>query len=176
VQLRTLPTAELSDGELDRLRALLDAAFAGFGDDDWAHALGGTHVLATVDGDLVGHGSVVVRQLTAGDLVLRTGYVEAVAAAATWRRRGVGSSVMSEVERVIAEGFELGALASSRQGIAFYGARRWERWPGRTAAHTPEGVVDCPGEAVFVLRTPTTPAPLDTAVRLVCDWRRGDLW
>jgi aminoglycoside 2'-N-acetyltransferase I len=176
-RLRTAPTADLSPAELTGLRALLDDAFAGrFGDDDWSHALGGVHVLAAVDGELVGHGSVVLRQLVAGERTLRTGYVEAVATAAPWRRRGVGSAVMAEVERLVAEGFELGALSSSRQAVRFYAARGWQRWTGAVAARTPQGVVDSPGEAVFVLPTPHTPAGLDTSARLLCDWRPGDLW
>ena len=176
-RLRTAPTADLSPAELTGLRALLDGAFAGrFGDDDWSHALGGVHVLAAVDGELVGHGSVVLRQLVAGERTLRTGYVEAVATAAPWRRRGVGSAVMAEVERLVAEGFELGALSSSRQAVRFYAARGWQRWTGAVAARTPQGVVDSPGEAVFVLPTPHTPAGLDTSARLLCDWRPGDLW
>jgi aminoglycoside 2'-N-acetyltransferase I len=117
--LRTAPTADFSAAELDRLRAFLDTAFAGcFGDDNWSHALGGVHVLATADGEPVGHASVVVRRLIAGDRTLRTGYVEAVATAATWRRRGVASAVMTELERLVAGGFELGALAPREQGVA----------------------------------------------------------
>jgi aminoglycoside 2'-N-acetyltransferase I len=74
VRLRTLPTAGLSSAEFAELRSLLDSAFAGhFGDDDWAHALGGVHVLAAAGGVLVSHGSVVVRQLMAGERTLRTG-------------------------------------------------------------------------------------------------------
>jgi aminoglycoside 2'-N-acetyltransferase I len=177
VRLRTARTADLSPAELTGLRALLDAAFAGrFGDDDWSHALGGVHVLATVGADLVGHASVVVRRLHSDGRPLRTGYVEAVATAAARRRQGIGSAVMAEVERLVADGFELGALSSSRQALGLYTARGWLRWTGEVAAQSPDGVVDCPGEAVFVLPTPATPAPLDTAVRLVCDWRRGDLW
>ena len=176
-RLRTVPTADLSPAELDQLRDLLDSAFAGrFSDEDWGHALGGVHVLATLDGELTGHASVVVRHLIADGRTLRTGYVEAVATAAAVRRRGVGSAVMDEVERLIAGGFELGALASSWQAVEFYAARGWQPWSGPTAALTPEGVVDCPDEAVFVLPTPHTPAGLDTAGRLVCDWRRGDPW
>ena len=176
-RLRAAPTADLSPAELTGLRTLLEDAFAGrFGDDDWSHALGGVHVLATVDGELVGHGAVVVRQLVAGERTLRTGYVEAVATASPWRRRGVGSAVMAEVERLVAEGFELGALSSSRQAVGLYAARGWHRWTGAVAALTPAGVVDSPGEAVFVLPTPHTPAGLDTSARLLCDWRPGDLW
>ena len=176
-RLRTAPTADLSPAELSGLRALLDDAFAGhFGDDDWSHALGGVHVVAAVDGELVGHGSVVLRQLVAGERTLRTGYVEAVATAAPWRRRGVASAVMAEVERLVTGGFELGALSSSRQAVGLYAARGWQRWTGAVAARTPQGVVDSPGEAVFVLPTPHTPAGLDTSARLLCDWRPGDLW
>jgi aminoglycoside 2'-N-acetyltransferase I len=176
-RLRTVPTADLSPADLERLRALLDAAFAGrFSDENWGHALGGVHVLAAVDGELAGHASVVVRSLVANGRPLRTGYVEAVATAAAVRRRGVASAVMAEVERLIAGGFELGALASSRQAVGFYEARGWRSWTGRTAALTLDGVVETPDEGVFVLPTPHTPAGLDTAARLVCDWRPGELW
>ena len=177
VALRTVPTADLSPTELADLRDFLGAAYGGrFGDDDWSHALGGVHVLASVDGAPAGHASVVLRQLIAGDHTLRTGFVEAVATAAPWRRRGIGSAVLAEVERLVAGGFELGALASSRQAVGLYAARGWQRWTGPTAALTPDGVVESPDEAVFVLPTPQTPAGLDTTARLVCDWRRGDLW
>ena len=175
--LRTAPTADLAPAELGRLRTFLDTAYAGrFDDDDWSHALGGVHVLATVGGEPAGHAAVVVRQLIVGGETLRTGFVEAVATAAELRGRGVGSAVMTEVERLVRGGFELGALASSQQGLRLYTGRGWLRWRGPTAALTPDGVVDTPDEAVFVLPTPATPAPLDTTGRLVCDWRRGDLW
>ena len=61
VDLRIVVTADLSAAETDQLRAFLGEAFAGgFGEDDWSHALGGVHVLATVDGELAAHASVVV--------------------------------------------------------------------------------------------------------------------
>ncbi|MCZ2806079.1 GNAT family N-acetyltransferase [Modestobacter sp. VKM Ac-2983] len=177
VTVRSAPTADLSAAELHRLRGFLDTAFTGgFSDDDWSHALGGVHVLATVDGELAGHAAVVVRQLITAGRTLRTGYVEAVATAATLRRRGVGAAVMAEAERFVRGGFELGALAASEDGARLYGPRGWLPWSGDLAALTPEGVVATPGEPVFVLPTPATPAPLDLADRLVCDWRRGDLW
>ncbi|MEU2350385.1 GNAT family N-acetyltransferase [Modestobacter sp. NPDC049651] len=175
LRLRTAPTADLA-GELPALRAFLDAAFGDFADDDWSHALGGVHVLATVDGEPAGHAAVVVRQLIADGRTLRTGYVEAVATAAAHRRRGVGTAVMAEVERLVTGGFELGALAASAEGARLYTARGWTPWRGATAALTPDGVRETPDESVFVLPTPATPAPLHTAGRLVCDWRRGDLW
>ena len=174
---RALPTADLSPADRAALRAFLDTAYDGrFDDEDWAHALGGVHVLATVDGELAGHAAVVQRQLVAGPDTVRTGFIEAVATAAARRRQGVGTAVMTEVERLVTGGHELGALSASEEGAALYAARGWRRWGGPLAALTLDGVVPTPDEAVFVLPTPTTPAGLDTTARLVCDWRRGALW
>ena len=174
---RSLPTADLDVPERAALRRFLVAAYGGrFGEESWAHALGGVHVLATVNGELAGHAAVVQRQLVAGPDTLRTGFVEAVATAAALRRRGVGSAVMTEVERLVSGGYELGGLASSEQAVELYAGRGWLPWTGPTAALTPDGVVETPDEQVFVRPTPATPAPLDPAGRLVCDWRRGDSW
>jgi aminoglycoside 2'-N-acetyltransferase I len=174
---RSLPTADLGRTGRAALRRFLDAAYGGrFGEESWAHALGGVHVLATVDGELAGHAAVVQRQLVAGPHTLRTGFVEAVATAAALRRRGVGSAVMAEVERLVTGGHELGALSASEDGRGLYAARGWVPWTGPLAALTPDGVVPAPDEAVFVLPTPATPPGLDPAGRLVCDWRRGELW
>jgi aminoglycoside 2'-N-acetyltransferase I len=177
VDLRTAVTADLTAGETDRLRAFLDSAFGGeFGDDDWSHALGGVHVLATVDGDLAGHAAVVVRQMVLDGRTLRTGYVEAVATGAPWRRRGIAGRLMETVERLVTGGFELGALAASDDGAALYRRRGWVAWRGRLAGLTPQGTVPTPDEQVFVLDTPSTPVPIDPTGTLTCDWRRGDLW
>jgi aminoglycoside 2'-N-acetyltransferase I len=177
IQLRSAPTADLSPAELDGLRAFLDAAFAGsFDEDDWSHTLGGVHVLASVDGELAGHAAVVGRQLIAGDRPLRTGYVEAVATGADHRRRGVASALMATAERLVSGGFELGALAATEDGARLYRQRGWLPWRGVLAALTPAGIVPTPDEPVFVLPTPGTPPALDPGSRLVCDWRRGELW
>ena len=177
IDLRTVVTADLGAAEARRLRAFLAEAFGGqFGDDDWSHALGGVHVLATVDGVLAAHAAVVGRQLVAGDQTLRTGYVEAVATGAAWRRQGIGSTLMDAVERLVTGGFELGALAASEDGARLYQNRGWLHWVGQLSARTPDGVVPTPDEEVFVLPTPTTPPVLDPDGPLTCDWRRGDLW
>ena len=175
--IRTVVTADLTAAETARLRTFLDEAFSGeFGDDDWSHALGGVHVLATVDGELAAHASVVARQLVADGRPLRTGYVEAVATGRRWRRRGLGDQVMAAAERLVTGGFELGALAPSEDGAPLYLRRGWAPWRGPLAALTTEGTVPTPDEQVFVLTTPSTPGQLDLDRPLVCDWRRGDLW
>ena len=178
LRLRTAPTADLTPAELQELRALLDVTFAGdepFDDEDWGHALGGLHVLARRDGELVGHAALVGRHLVAGGRTLRTGYVEAVAVAAHARRRGVAGAVMTEIERLVRGGAELGALAASTDGAALYDARGWTRWRGPLRAATPDGVVDGGDSWVYVLPTDAS-GPLDVHAPLTCDWRRGSLF
>ena len=179
VTIRRLATEELEPPEIERIRALLRAAFAddgaGFGEDDWAHALGGVHVVLSVDGRIASHGSVVERELHVGDRVFRTGYVEAVATAERDRGRGLGSLVMTEIGTVIRERFELGALSTG--GHRFYERLGWLRWQGPTFIRTPDGPVRSADEdgGILVLPVPAS-GPLDRTLPISCDWRPGDAW
>src|SRR5918992_4706678 len=82
-RVRRVPTGDLTPAEVSELRALLWAAFPpgeeGFTEDDWEHALGGTHFLVEDDGAILAHASVVARELQVAGRAVRTGYVEAVA-------------------------------------------------------------------------------------------------
>lgn len=171
-------TAELTSIEVRRLRELLDAAFLGdeaFSEDDWQHALGGTHLVGRLDGDIVAHAAVVRRRLEAGTLPLLTGYVEAVAVAPELQRQGHGTALMQEVARVIGPAYELGALGTGVQ--PFYERIGWERWLGPTYVRTSAGLERTPDEdgGILVLRTARTPA-LDLSSSLSCEWRPGDAW
>jgi aminoglycoside 2'-N-acetyltransferase I len=175
--LRQLPTADLTASELSALYALFSAAWpdGGFTDDDFAHGMGGMHWLAEVDGSIVSHASVVARRLEAGDRVLRTGYLEAVATLPTAERRGYGSMVVRAAARYLLPRYELGALSTSVPG--FYLRMGWEAWLGPTSVRTPHGLqrTEHDDGGIFILRTPSTPA-LDLAGPLACDWRSGDVW
>jgi aminoglycoside 2'-N-acetyltransferase I len=175
VHVLVAPTADLDGATLSAARALLDSAFRTFDDEDWAHALGGTHALAWDGSDLVGHASLVARRLLYGGRWLRTGYVEAVAVRDDRRREGIASLTMDALEAIVRRRFELGALSSSRAGAPLYVARGWQRWLGPTSVSTPAGearTVDDDG-SIFVL--PVGP-PLDLGAPLACDWREGDVW
>ena len=82
---------------------------------------------------------------------------------------------MGECELVIKGAHELGALASSDEGIPFYAARGWQRWRGKSFAMTPAGVIRTADEddAIFVLPVAET---LDLSEDLTCDYRAGELW
>lgn len=167
-------TAQLADAELAAARALCDAAYDGFGDADWDHALGGMHALVHDDGALVAHGSLVMRRLLHGGRSLRCGYVEAVAVHPGRRRRGHGGRVMAALEE-LAPGYDLLALCSSQDGRELYEARGWRRWRGPTSVLTPDGIRATPQEdSIYVLGPPGLDLDLDAPIS--CDWRDGDVW
>jgi aminoglycoside 2'-N-acetyltransferase I len=108
-RLRSVTTAELTAVELAAVRRLVFEAFGGrFDEHDWDHTLGGVHVLAVEDDEIVAHGAVVPRTLQAGGRALRTGYVEGVATRNDRRGLGLATLVMAELGRVIQAGYELG--------------------------------------------------------------------
>jgi aminoglycoside 2'-N-acetyltransferase I len=170
-----LHTWQAPEATLTAARTLLDEAFDGdFSDEDWEHSLGGVHALVWDGDELIGHGAVVQRRLVHGGRALRAGYVEGVAVRADRRRQGVGGAVMAALEDVVRGAYPLGALSASEDALAFYAARGWQRWRGRTFALTPAGVerTEEEDDGIFVLPV----VPLDLAGDLTCDWRDGDVW
>jgi len=180
-RLRRLATSELTPAEAASIRGLLDVAFdhedpdERFSEDDWQHALGGTHVVLDDDGGIVAHASVVPRELRVHGRSIRTGYVEAVAAVPARHGQGLGTIVMEQIGALIRDGYELGALGTG--AFHFYERLGWFRWRGPTSVRTDDGDRPTPDDDgfVMVLRTPSTP-PLDDASPISCDWRPGDVW
>ena len=177
--IRAVPTAALRPHEVEALRRLFEAAWGdedeAFTDQDWESATGGIHFVLEEDGAIRSHASVVERELHAGEHRLRTGYVEAVATWPAHHRRGFATEVMREVGAHIDQGFELGALDTSRQD--FYARLGWVVWEGPTFVRTEGGAVRTPEEdgAVMVRRTLRTPS-LDPSAPISCEWRPGDVW
>jgi len=146
-----------------------------FTEEDWQHAIGGTHFLLEIDGEIVTHASVVEREIHVGGRPLRTGYVEAVATAPEREGEGFGSMVMTDVTGFIRGSFELGMLGTGRHH--FYERLGWVVWAGPAFVRTTDGLRRTPDEEgdLLVLRTPTTPA-IDDHAPISCDWRPGDVW
>ena len=177
---RRASTAELTTEEVRAIRSIMTAAFGDdederFTDDDWDHAIGGTHVVLELDGVIVAHASVVERALHVGEHDLRTGYVEAVGVAPGRQGRGLGSMVMHDVGEYIRERFELGALGTGRH--SFYERLGWQRWRGPSFVRTAEADRPTPDDDGYILVfwTLATP-PLDLTASIGCDWRPGDVW
>lgn len=174
--MRIVRTDALTQDDLSALKPMLEESYGEPFVEDWDHALGGTHFLIEENGAPVSHAAVVERFLETGGRSLRTGYVEAVATRPDRRRDGLGSRVIEAASEHIRGDFELGALGTGE--FDFYARFGWEVWRGPTSVRTSTGQVRTPEEDgyVMILRTLTTPADLDVAMPISCDWRRGDVW
>ncbi|GAA2337613.1 GNAT family N-acetyltransferase [Dactylosporangium salmoneum] len=173
--MRTVHTADLTAGERAQARAVVDAAFGDrFAATDWAHALGGLHVLAETGSRIVAHASVVQRALLVDGVAMRAGYVEAVAVHPDHQRLGYATALMDEVERIIRAAYDIGALSASSAAAGLYARRGWLPWPGKTAALTPDGLRKTPGDDGSTYVLPVVTTRLEGV--LACDFRPGDLW
>lgn len=176
IRFKFLHTAALHDDEKGAMRELLDSCFDGeFADTDWDHALGGMHVLALDEEQLVGHGCVVQRSMLMGDQPLRCGYIEAIAVDELRRGEGIGNNITAWVTEFVRQAYDFGALGATDLGRPIYTKNSWQEWRGELAVMSPDGLVaqgDDRG-SVMVLECAK---PLDLDARLACDWRIGDVW
>ncbi|MFH8407257.1 GNAT family N-acetyltransferase [Streptomyces sp. NPDC018019] len=169
-------TAELDARTRAAARALLHDVFEGdMTEEDWDHALGGVHALVWEGGELIGHASVVQRQMLHDGRSLRCGYVEGVGVRADRRGRGHGAAMMSALERVVRDAYDFGALSASDGAATLYAARGWRPWQGASYVLSPSGLKRTEEEDDGIHVLPGA-VPLDLAGDLACDWRSGDVW
>jgi aminoglycoside 2'-N-acetyltransferase I len=160
--------------QLGDLRAFLDEAFDGdFSDEDFEHSFGGTHFAILADGQLIAHGSVVLRQISFDGQVYPTGYVEAMAVGHEWRGRGVGSKLLAELTDFCRSNFAVAMLSTGSH--AFYEKHGWRRFHGESYLATESGVVrtEDDDDELMVL---TSLQNILAADRVTCDFRSGDVW
>lgn len=177
VAVRRVRTPDLSAPELAQLLDLFGTCWpdGDFTADDVAHAMGGFHWLAEAAGRIVGHASVVPRELHVDGVPLTAGYVEAVATHPSWQRRGVASRLMVQANAHIAATYQVGALSTDVPAV--YARCGWERWRGPTWVRTAGGLVRTVDEddGIMLLRTPAT-GTLALDGTLSVEWRTGDAW
>jgi aminoglycoside 2'-N-acetyltransferase I len=176
--LRVVPSAELIPAEWSALTELCVAAFNEPWDGYWESIGPGVHILAEEpERGIVAHAAIVERLLYPGDTVLRSGYVEAVAVRPDLQGRGLGTEVMEAIDRMVDEGYELGALGTGAQ--PFYGRLGWVVWRGPTWIRNRDGSLErSPDEdgGIMVRTTPQTPPGLDLSLPIAVDWRPGEVW
>jgi aminoglycoside 2'-N-acetyltransferase I len=178
---RSLPTHEVPPARLADIRALLDAAFRGdpdgdFDDDDWAHTIGGLHVIVLEDGLVVAHAALVSRTIEVARRPFRTGYVEGVATLPHRKGEGLGTLAMEPITGQIRLAEELGALGTG--AYRFYERLGWERWRGPSYVRRHDGSMERTAEdddGLMVLRTGPS-AAIDLTSPITCDDRPGDCW
>ncbi|MDQ3766493.1 MAG: GNAT family N-acetyltransferase [Actinomycetota bacterium] len=174
--IHVLTTAEASGSLLLAIRRLLARAFEGeFSEEDWAHTIGGWHVVVTDGGATLSHAAVVPRVLEVADRPLNAGYVEGVGTAPERRREGLGSLVMAKVSELIPNEFDMGALSTGRH--EFYDRLGWERWRGPTFVRRGSETVRTEEEddGVMVLRFGPS-RDVNLTAPISCEGRRGDDW
>ncbi|MEW6718024.1 MAG: GNAT family N-acetyltransferase [Chloroflexota bacterium] len=134
---------------------------------------GATHVIGYFGNTMVSHAMWVTRWLQAGNSpLLRTAYVEMVATAPEFQRRGFATAIMQELAKSITD-FDLGALCPAKSGL--YARLGWVYWRGPLYIRSTRGLVPTPEERVMILRLPKTPQ-LDLDEGLSAEWREGELW
>lgn len=161
---------------LDAIHQLcVDAFGPDFSDDDWVHTTGGTHVVLWSTGVVVAHAAVVERPMQVGGRTVRVGYVEGVATVPDRQGEGLGSAVMDEANRIIAEQFEIGVLSTSSTG--FYRRLGWQRWRGDTYVQSGAERIRTVGEDEGIMALLVADAAsIDLADDLTCRERSGDNW
>jgi aminoglycoside 2'-N-acetyltransferase I len=176
--IRVVRSAALSAAEWTELTDLCEAAFEEPWDDYWESIGPGVHVLLEdSEGGIVAHAAIVDRLLYPGDGVLRAGYVEAVAVLPARQRQGHGTQVMEVIDRMVDEGYELGALGTGSHD--FYARLGWVVWQGPTWIRERNGeLVRSPDEdgGIMVRGTLATPSDLDLTAPIAVDWRPGEVW
>ncbi|MEA2447570.1 MAG: aminoglycoside 2-N-acetyltransferase, partial [Actinomycetota bacterium] len=159
----------------DIQRVVVDAFDGRFSDDDWDHALGGTHVVVTEGDEILSHASVVTRMLDVAGEAFRAGYIEGVGTAPARQGQGLGSVAMKEITTLVRRDFEMGALSTDAQG--FYEKLGWERWQGPTFVRGESGLIRTEDEddGIMVLRFGRSEY-LDLTAAISCEERSGDDW
>ena len=175
-ELRCFTTGAASGDDLHQIRELIDHAFAGdFTAEDWAHTLGGWHVVIARDRTIVAHAAAVPRILQVDHRHFLAGYVEGVATSPAEQRGGLSSEVMRRLSEFLHDHFEIGALATGSH--AFFERLGWERWSGPTLVRRSGEPIrtEEDDDGLMVLRFgPSENVALDASI--CCDDRPGDAW
>lgn len=173
---RVFTTRSAPAGLLKNIRRLLDEAFeGGFSEHDWEHTLGGWHVVVREGGALLAHAAVVPRVIAVAGKPFRGGYVEGVATTPQRHGEGLGSIVMSRVDQILRNRFEIGALSTGLH--SFYERLGWERWRGPSFVRRGEELArtEEDDDGIMVLRFGPS-LGLDLTEPISCPARNGDDW
>ncbi len=173
IEITVSPTRDLDEQTRTEVIDLCKAAFNDEGFNVLFQLVEGStdpmHVLARLDGRVVGHGVWSTRRmwLEVGT-ELKTAYLDAVATLPSLQGRGIGSAVVRRITEEIRD-YDIGCLSTER--ISFYQHIGWELWNGQRAVKTATGDIEpMTDDILMIWRTLHTP-PLDMNSRLTIEWR-----
>ena len=173
-----LTSARTEDLDADTRGSIIQVCIAAHQEQDFNHLFsyipsGGLHFLAYWEQTLVSHAVVTTRWLQpAGQLVLRTAYVDAVATLPAYQSQGIGSALMRQLASGISD-YEIACLETER--TSFYARLGWQAWRGTVAGRKGFELIPTPDQmGIMVLTTPKTP-PLDLDGSLTIEYD-GRFW
>ncbi|MDT2815469.1 GNAT family N-acetyltransferase [Vagococcus carniphilus] len=167
-------TFELSEDDKKQLWLFLSDTFeSNFSKEDLSHCLGGYHLLAYHEEELIGHVSVVRRSMIVGDKPMYVGYVEAMAVRKSHQCQGVGTKLMLKVSEIIEKSFDMGALCPSDEGMKLYQKLGWIPWKGALEEFHLDGVKQSTEPIILFLNKQKE---IDNKLSLIADFRAGDIW
>lgn len=175
-----MTSAKTEDWDATTRASIIQVCIAAHQEEDFKNLFayvpsGGWHFLAYRDQQLVSHALVTTRWLQpAGQPVLKTAYVDAVATSPTYQGRGYGSTLMRQLASEIEHEYIIACLETERP--AFYAQLGWELWRGPLAGRSEQGLIPTPEQrGIMVLRLPQTPI-LDLDQGLTIECQPGRIW
>ena len=169
---RIAHTADLDSAELAAIRGLLCEGIDDMTEPDYEHCLGGLHATVDVDGELVGHASVIQRRLLhegrCAARRLRRGCGRARRTPAPGHRRGDDGRDSS----ASSPGLTTSARWARPTTLSpFYLGRGWRLWSGTASVVTPAGLQRSADDEGWIYVLPGG-APLPVTGDLACGLAR----
>lgn len=176
IEYKNSHSSQLSNEEKETLYRMLYQGFDhDFTRDDFQHALGGMHVLAYDHQQIIGHVSIVQRNMAIGDKPITVGYVEAMAVLENYRRQGIGKQLMLATNKIIDDCYQLGLLCASDEGVSLYQSVGWRVWNGSLYELNQGHYIHSIDEEGGIMGWSNNQS-IDFTQPLYCDFRSGDQW
>lgn len=169
--IEVLAHQELTEADLDELRQLFDSEYLEeFGEWDpqqpYGYAPHDVHVMARIEGRVVGHGGWARREIAVGTETLAIAGVGGVLISTDARGMRLGGELMGWAAQSMRDRVAFGYLGCREQVVPFYESCGWKRILARerSVGRDGEPVVDEPGPPLLILPI----APLER-------WPEGDI-
>ncbi len=174
---QTKHTSQLSSVEKEQIYQLLFQVFKqGFSREDFDHTLGGMHILAYDNHQLIGHVAIVQRSVIVDCSPFRIGYLEGLGVAEAYRRQGIGRKLMEQSSEIIVNSHDFGLLSASEEGLPLYQSLGWKIWTGELYESNRESYQRSFDDEGSVLFWAAPSQSIAATSPLYCDYRSGDQW
>lgn len=166
-------TTELGLEEKRVIYEFLKEIYGEYSEGDFSTCLGGLHIIAYENNEIVGHGALIQRQLVVNGKPLKAGYVESMAVRSDKQRQGIGKLLMLEINQLIKMTYQIGALSQSEEGEGLYLNSGWIKMKPPFYEFTINGIEKSDEISVMIYDLTNM---LNVVSKLIIDCRIGDSW